>query len=513
MSSWSPCVAPGSKPVDLATVVFIMLGLPFALSLALQAPGQELISSTALHEDLAVMRNVLETLHPGLYRYQTQAQWKANVREFEQRFGKAQSLQEAFVNFSQFLNRIQCGHTFCSPYNMDDEVGKRLYGKKDSLPFQFRWIDGKMVVTRDMTASRALPPGTRIDAIDGNTTREIFRRLMTITRADGAGKEKRRTYLEVNGKDRYEAFDIYYPLMFKPTGAYRITGVSPSGQPIRTTVDPIFATERNTTTAPVAKNAPLWSTEEPWPGTAVLKMPTWAVYNSSWRWESWLNDQVDGWIDTKVRNLVVDLRGNEGGLDCGDPLLARLISSPLSASEGPRWVTYQTLPDALRRYLSTWDSSFAKWGAFAIPRQTPKWAGDDPRPFYRMTKYDDESGVRVIQPKGNRFTGRVFVLIDSVCSSATFQFAQVVKQNRIATLMGEPTGGNQRGINGGAFFFCTLPNTKLEFDVPLIARFPDDQRFRVPDSGIEPDVTIRTTARDTAEGRDPVMERIRVLCK
>ena len=47
------------------------------------------------------------------------------------------------------------------------------------------------------------------------------------------------------------------------------------------------------------------------------------------------------------------------------------------------------------------------------------------------------------------------VLVNAANSSATFQFAKLVKDNQLGTLVGQPTGGNQRGINGGAFFFAT----------------------------------------------------------
>ncbi|MBC7805157.1 MAG: hypothetical protein H7145_03305 [Akkermansiaceae bacterium] len=52
------------------------------------------------------------------------------------------------------------------------------------------------------------------------------------------------------------------------------------------------------------------------------------------------------------------------------------------------------------------------------------------------------------------FVGHLYVLVDSSNSSATFQFAKVIKQNNLGTLVGQPTGGNQRGINGGHFSSC-----------------------------------------------------------
>ena len=39
-------------------------------------------------------------------------------------------------------------------------------------------------------------------------------------------------------------------------------------------------------------------------------------------------------------------------------------------------------------------------------------------------------------------------------------------------MVGQVTGGNLRGINGGAFFFLNLPNSRLEIDLPLIGQFP-----------------------------------------
>ena len=60
------------------------------------------------------------------------------------------------------------------------------------------------------------------------------------------------------------------------------------------------------------------------------------------------------------------------------------------------------------------------------------------------------------------------MLIDAQNSSATFQFANFIQTNRPGRLIGQPTGGNRRGINGGAFFFLRLPASGLEADVPLM---------------------------------------------
>jgi C-terminal processing protease CtpA/Prc len=112
----------------------------------------------------------------------------------------------------------------------------------------------------------------------------------------------------------------------------------------------------------------------------------------------------------------------------------------------------------------------------------------------------------MIAPAKPQFTGRLWVLVGATNSSATFEFAQTVRQNRLGTLVGQPTGGNQRGINGGAFFFLRLPRSGIELDVPLIGQFPAGNP---PDSGLQPDVLVVPTVRDIALGRDAELEAVR----
>jgi acetyl esterase/lipase len=101
----------------------------------------------------------------------------------------------------------------------------------------------------------------------------------------------------------------------------------------------------------------------------------------------------------------------------------------------------------------------------------------------------------------------VWVLVGGVNSSATFEFASAVQRHRLGTLVGQPTGGNQRGITGGAFFFMRLPHSGIEVDVPLIGQFPVTQT-PLPDAGLTPDVLVPTTAADIAADRDPELAEV-----
>jgi hypothetical protein len=108
-----------------------------------------------------------------------------------------------------------------------------------------------------------------------------------------------------------------------------------------------------------------------------------------------------------------------------------------------------------------------------------------------------------IQPRGPRLTIKTAALIGPVNSSATFQFADKAKSTGVVRLFGETTGGNQRGINGGRFFFVRLPASGIEFDLPLIGYYPPGSP---PDAGLSPDYEVRSSAADIASEFDRTLE-------
>jgi hypothetical protein len=442
--------------------------------------------------DIAVLRDAYETLHPGLYRYNTPQEMGARFDTLARAWGRDQSLAEAFLSLSRLLATVRCGHTYANFYNQSDAVVSGLFAGRNRLPFHFCWLGEQMVVLRNFSADARFVPGTEILSIDGRSAGRVLRELMAVARADGGNDDKRRSLLEVRGLDGFETFDVFYPLVFEGAqDGFVLRARSPTGPTFHATVAAIDLTERRASMPAGAdnNNAPAWTLTFPQDSAALLTMPGWALYNSSWDWRAFLDDAFIQLNERRIARLIVDLRGNEGGLDCGDEVIARLIDAPLTRESYDRRVRYRRVPDRLNQYLDTWDNSFRDWGADATAR-------DDG--FFDLVS----EGNRPIEPKGPRFAGAVKVLIDAANSSATFQFANIVRANRLVTLIGAPTGGNQRGINGGAFFFLRLPASGLECDLPLIATFPRTPR---PDAGIAPDVRIEPSIEDLAAGRDPVL--------
>jgi hypothetical protein len=465
--------------------------------------GGSVLLAGDLRADVAVLRRAYETLHPGLYRYNTRAEMDEAFRALEAEFQRDRTLADTYLAFSVYAAKLRCGHSYANFYNQSKDVQDALF-RAGRVPFHFRWLGHRMVVTRSFASEPRIRAGTEVLSINGVPVDAVLRRLMTVARADGGNDAKRRSDLEVQGANRWEAFDIFFPLLFPspaPRMALRVL-TAPGERVTALEVDPLTYEQRLATMATSrdpsgGEDAPAWDLRFLDVRTACLRMPNWALYDSKWDWKAFLEQSFDRVVGQKARDLVIDLRENEGGLGVGDDLLSHLIASDLPAEPVTRRVRYRSVPDDLVPYLDTWDRSFLDWGASAVEPS----AG-----FFRLTKYDNDARGSVVKPRPPRFTGRVWVLVGAANSSATFEFAQAVQRNRLGTLVGQPTGGNQRGINGGAFFFLRLPRSGLELDLPLIGQFPDGER---PDAGLEPDVLVVPTVSDIAGGRDAELEAVR----
>ncbi|MES2339556.1 MAG: S41 family peptidase [Pseudomonadota bacterium] len=448
-------------------------------------------SPADLRNDIRILREAL-MLHPGLYRYASPVQVEGRIASLEREFLAAPDPAGRYLALSRFLATIRCGHSYANFLNQKKAVAADLFDRPTRLPFRFRWLDGRMIVTADPDRL-GLTPGSEVTHVNGIAASAMLARLLPYARADGHNDAKRVSLLEVSGDDRIAYFDVFHGLLFGAgaNGGHRLRVRTPGGQSRTVEVPAIGLAARRAQSTPrdPKGDRPVWDWTMRPDGVAVLTMPGWALYDSTWDWRTWLGDRLDSLGG--ARGLVVDLRANEGGQDCGDAILARLIDRPLREPGAERRVRFRTTPAALDPYLDTWDQSFRRLGVDAAPSVTG---------FLRLTgdRADD-----AIAPVGPRLTLPVATLIGPANSSATFQFAQAARRSGRVRLFGQPTGGNQRGINGGCFFFVRLPASGLEFDLPLIGYFPPGAP---PDAGIAPDVNIAPTVRDIAGARDPALE-------
>ena len=230
-----------------------------------------------------------------------------------------------------------------------------------------------------------------------------------------------------------------------------------------------------------------------------MTLPTFSLYRSQFDWRQFFADSFAQLKRQKIAHLIIDIRDNEGGDGAiGLDLLRYLVKAPLTYVADQSVTTYERVPYQFARYLDTWDFSFFDRTGMVDKIMDGPQAG-------RYSSRPNAAKVHTITPRADRFAGKAWLLVGAENSSATFALAQLVKQSGAATLVGQPTGGNQRGLNGGQLAWVTLPNSGVAVDIPLLA-----SRYlaSTPDASVTPDVAIQRSFAMQAAGRDQEMEGV-----
>ncbi|MFM9950372.1 MAG: S41 family peptidase [Saprospiraceae bacterium] len=463
------------------------------------------LSAAQLQEELNLIKNAYSTIHPGLFRYNSEEAMALHFKTLEDFLQQDRTLPELYLAYSRFLAKIKCGHTYCNFYNQPDEVKFPLFQQADRVPFTFKLLERRMIVTHDLSESRRLE-GAEILSINDIPVPTILDSLLLFVKADGGNDAKRLYDLQVTGLGNYEWFDVYFSLVFniKPNALLQIQARDlKTGAVFNTSVSATTTLGRK---AMLKERYPETQETAPWQfflvdeQTASLKLTTFTTWNFTMDWKQFLENAARELKEKQIKNLIIDIRGNEGGADDALSYLAKLFVSAKIVEKGAhRWLRYKKIPNTLRPYLSTWDDSFFNLENKVVPTA---------RGYFRLTS--DRPEDVVLSSGKNGFPGQIYLITDAGNSSLTFLMAQLLKDNDAAILVGQDTGGNRKGINGGMIFFLNLPHSRIEMDIPVFATFPlTDQ----PDEGITPHVLVKSSEADILQGMDPELEAIKRLIK
>lgn len=463
-------------------------------------------SPAAIREDLAILKRALTTIHPNLYRYRDSLEFKQDLMELEANMIAENDLPSAYKHLSRFIAGIQCSHTALNPWNQPPLMKRALYYQRDKLPFSFQLINGRMFIDRNASEDHGLEKGTEVLAIDGVSMGEILNRLMAYISADGENAAKKEFELQLSGTEKYETFDILFPLEFGAKDHFQLELLDHrSGQNRSVRVKPQSTFQRR---AALQERYPdlLTTADARWAfrllsdKTAYLKLGTFTVWNMEMDWKKYLQSAFRELRSKHISSLIIDIRDNVGGLDeVYAFILQRLLSEPITLEDRPDKVGYRSIPQSLRPFLNTWDQRVFDFGEKAVPQPDGNYVLDP-----------EKNAVTTFQPRRDGYRGHTYLITNPANSSATHQMAKLMKDHHLGTLVGRTTGGNQRGLNGGIIFFTVLPNTQIEVDIPVIGSYtlPD-----TPNGGIVPDLPVEPTVEDYLSGKDRELEYILQLIR
>jgi hypothetical protein len=458
-----------------------------------------LLSSDKLAVDLEVLGKALKELHPSLTKYQSEESYQNNLKSLRDSWTKEQKKSNAYVQLAQFLASIKCGHTQLNPYNQNDRTQKSLIKRKNKLPFTFVLIEDRAFIDKIMD-DLDLEKGDEIISINQVPWSEILNRLMTVARGDGSNDCNRKSRFSLIGHGKPEFFDIYFPMMFpviEDSISLKIKrgkgAIAKNFNIPLVSVDSRTEELKNKYPSLSTSYEDLWKWELLDGNIGYLKLETYTTWNFNFDWEQFLIEAMDNFKKNKVKDIIIDIRGNEGGNDEVLEILSKYThTKPVSTGGYPNVIRYQKVSDDIRPYLRTWADEL-----YNVKLFTKEYKDG----YY--IRLGESSEPKIKPASGDALNARFHYLVDATNSSATFNQSKMIKENKLGTLIGETTGGNYRGITGGYMFFLTLPESGFTVDIPLSTILMPEG---TPDKGVTPDVEVKYTYEGFMTERDDVLE-------
>jgi hypothetical protein len=467
-----------------------------------------------LHDDLRVVRGALEESHVGLY-------WFISKQELDRRFQRISAALVRPMTAREFhrlllplVASLRHGHTTLTLPSQG--VGyrlRRLSKERRYFPFEVRVLENRLYVVSDLSEEQNVAPGAQILAINGRPASALLDTMRGYVSADGAN-DTFKVYQLGSGFQ----FPYLLDLLFGPSNTYTMDVVPISGKAkIRRTASAVppermarlyrERTGREIDTYPSALRLQMLGD-----GVALLTVSSFyegLIKPGEPSFEAFLASAFRQIKEGRVKDLIVDVRGNEGGNDSYPPLLYSYL-----ADKPFRLAKPTTLASASVSFLPYAPNPAEDVKAFAAaPARFVSRARDGS--WVLKAEYDADR-YRTWTPQPDRFTGRLYVLTDGGAFSATNGFLDLVyryhrREGRQVQFVGEQNGGdNAFGFgSGGQALAIVLPHSRQTLSIPLLG---SRQHFAdaVPKAVI-PDHPIRPSIQDVITGTDRELVFVRDL--
>jgi hypothetical protein len=442
-----------------------------------------------LRQDFAVLRAALEEGHAGLYRYSTRKEMDMALDLALKEIDRDMTTAEFYAIVTSLSNDIKCGHT---QIVLPKESRKYLEENGKQLPLKIGFIDGRVFVLASVNSK--IEPGSEVLSFNGRRIHEVAESILRHLPGDGdieTGK-----YRALSDK-----FGWYYFLFVEKTESFAISYLDPSHRSLETTLAGLTGKELKA--ALQFKNAQTASDGQPWgyerlssPGVARLKVETFAPPENGidgQTFAQFLESSFKKVASDKIEDLIIDLRGNDGGEDFGPTMYSYIADGEFDVYSSVEAAT-DKLP-LISRYSKLPADFQTKFTSQLQPSNGGRFLVSKHSEYYIPTQHPSTASYR----------GKVWVLVDGEVFSSGTVFCSLAKSHKRGTFVGEETGGAYQGFNAGELVVITLPASQLRVVIPLLRFTMATGPVRNARRGILPDKSVQSSLENMLKGSDAAL--------
>jgi hypothetical protein len=468
--------------MKLRTLLTVLLQLAIHLATGAQSLPDKKYPSAALLSDLDMIRSTVVTLHPGFGRFGPREEILHALDSARNVIGSHDST--SFVSFFRMVNpiltKIRCGHTkFFPPMK-----GFPFYFFTDHLlPAIVRFDNsGRLLVTRSGYPEAV---GKYVKRINGQSIDSVLNALRTQQFTDAYGQTSADAQIQ-------QYFSAWYA-DFVQSGNGPFTMVLTDDKGAATTVE--MAGISAEAWQVLNRNASYLTGHNhlsfPSDTVARLRIATFYPPQGDKYFRRFLDSAFVQIGSRKVRRLIIDVRGNEGGNDAlGKHLYAHIARRDFRYYDRieVKVKRKKEVPDRGNAYLPRF-IGLARW-----------FIRKDAQGRLLFKKHQN---LGVHRPHRQAYTGNVTFLMDGLSYSVTSEFLAVARSENRGVFMGEESGGAYQGDNSGTFAIYKLLATGLDLGIPLAGYYMAVKPESGTPRGIMPDIIVKPSRADLLSGRDP----------
>jgi hypothetical protein len=402
-----------------------------------------LFSQQKLQADFIQMKEVLEEIHPALYDYSSKKIMDSLFNKGFRQIHSEMPLNEFYKICSGVLSQIGCGHTkLWIPDDYWNIVPDKLF------PLKLLMRQNKVYLAGFFTGDTLIPTGSEIISINNLMMTEIIDSLKSVSSSDGFIESFKIKNIENN-------FSRKYALFFGYPESFRIDYLVPSESLVKK--ENISPCDIDELISYQIRPKELSLKVLPDLNSVIITINTFGYYDQREMFRSFIDSSFQTVKHEKIGNLILDLRGNDGG----DPYCSSYLLS---------YIASQLVP------------------------------------YFRKPYGDDESLSKPIPLAANHFTGNIFTLVDGGVFSTTGHLTALLKYHQIGKLVGSETGATFTCT--GSVEYINLANTRLILGTARHRRYSVVVERMDPMRGVLPDYYVDQTQDDIIHKKDTVLNYV-----